>query len=190
MPRPVKVDRSVVLHHAAEVFLALGYEKASITNICDATGLLRGSLYASYKNKRGIFLAALDSYFADFESKFFSIFIVDMPPLVKIRYFFKAVIRYAAQDCECLLVNAILENDSSDQELQQRIHQMFAKLEAHFKSTLEQAIFTKDLEQNYDCHAGAKYLLLNFYGIWIMQKNSPNHPELNSMTDKIMAAIH
>jgi TetR/AcrR family transcriptional repressor of nem operon len=60
--RPREFDEDKVLEATANAFWRRGYHATSIENLCEATGLLRGSLYAAYGDKRGIFLAALNRY--------------------------------------------------------------------------------------------------------------------------------
>jgi TetR/AcrR family transcriptional repressor of nem operon len=60
--RPREFDEEKVLAAAANAFWLRGYHATSIDDLCAATGLLRGSLYGAYGDKRGIFLAALDRY--------------------------------------------------------------------------------------------------------------------------------
>ncbi|MDN5743600.1 MAG: TetR/AcrR family transcriptional regulator [Nocardioidaceae bacterium] len=58
MGRTRGFDESAVLDRAAEVF-AGGYERTSIDDVVTATGLHRGSLYATFGSKRGLFRAAV-----------------------------------------------------------------------------------------------------------------------------------
>ncbi|MGR9101283.1 MAG: TetR/AcrR family transcriptional regulator, partial [Gammaproteobacteria bacterium] len=58
MARPIEFDRNHVLKQAIRVFWLKGYHAASVKNLTDATGLLPGSLYAAFGDKRGLFLAA------------------------------------------------------------------------------------------------------------------------------------
>jgi TetR/AcrR family transcriptional repressor of nem operon len=60
--RPREFDEEAVLSAAADAFWEHGYYATSIDNLCEATGLLRGSLYGAYRDKKGIFLAALVRY--------------------------------------------------------------------------------------------------------------------------------
>jgi TetR/AcrR family transcriptional repressor of nem operon len=60
--RPREFDEEKVLAAAASAFWQRGYHATSIDDLCTATGLLRGSLYGAYGDKRGIFLAALKRY--------------------------------------------------------------------------------------------------------------------------------
>ena len=59
MGRKRSFDDDEVLARAREAFLEHGYEGTSIDALVKATGLLRGSLYAAFGSKRGMFVAAL-----------------------------------------------------------------------------------------------------------------------------------
>jgi TetR/AcrR family transcriptional repressor of nem operon len=52
-------DQDAVLGRTADLFARTGYECTSIDDVVAATGLHRGSLYAAFGSKRGLFRAAL-----------------------------------------------------------------------------------------------------------------------------------
>lgn len=60
--RPREFDEAEVLDAAMQLFWERGYERTGIADVVSATGVLRGSLYAAFGDKRGLFLAALDRY--------------------------------------------------------------------------------------------------------------------------------
>ena len=62
MPRPPEYNRIDVVNAAMQVFWAEGYESSSIQKLLSAMGLNRGSLYAAFGDKEGLFLEALDMY--------------------------------------------------------------------------------------------------------------------------------
>ena len=55
-------DRGDVLERAMAVFWRNGYQATSIQDLVDATGINRGSLYTTFGDKRGLFLAVLEHY--------------------------------------------------------------------------------------------------------------------------------
>ena len=71
MVRPIAFDRAKVLDSAISVFIEKGYHEASIAELCDATGLLRGSIYAAFSSKRGLFLSSIEAYFESLEFRSF-----------------------------------------------------------------------------------------------------------------------
>lgn len=62
MARPRQFDEDRVLDAVMETFWCNGYEGTSAQDLVDATGLGRGSLYAAYASKDGLFEQALRRY--------------------------------------------------------------------------------------------------------------------------------
>jgi AcrR family transcriptional regulator len=60
--RPREFDAEAVLDRALEVFWRKGYEGASISELTEAMGINRPSLYAAFGNKEALFRKALDRY--------------------------------------------------------------------------------------------------------------------------------
>src|SRR5262245_6996300 len=62
MARPRSFEIDEALDSAIEVFWDRGYEASSMTDLMDAMGLQKGSIYKAWKDKRSLFLAALRRY--------------------------------------------------------------------------------------------------------------------------------
>lgn len=62
--RPREFDTDQALDRALEVFWRKGYEGASISDLTEAMGINRPSLYAAFSNKEALFRKALDRYAA------------------------------------------------------------------------------------------------------------------------------
>jgi TetR/AcrR family transcriptional repressor of nem operon len=62
VPRPREFDEHDVLDRAMDVFWRRGYDGTSITDLVDAVGVQRQSLYNVFTDKHGLFLAALARY--------------------------------------------------------------------------------------------------------------------------------
>lgn len=60
--RPREFDVDHALTAALRVFWSKGYEGASMTDLTDAMGITRPSLYAAFGNKESLFRKALDLY--------------------------------------------------------------------------------------------------------------------------------
>jgi AcrR family transcriptional regulator len=58
-------DRGAVIDAARDVFWQRGYAEAGITELEEATGLTRSSLYNAFGSKRGLFDAVLGAYLDD-----------------------------------------------------------------------------------------------------------------------------
>jgi len=62
MARPREFDVDEALEAAMQVFWEKGYQGSSLHDLLDAMQIARGSLYKAFKDKRSIYLAALERY--------------------------------------------------------------------------------------------------------------------------------
>src|SRR5260370_28292181 len=62
MGRPRSFDEQAVVAPAGREFRKTGYAGTSVDDVSAATGVLRGSLYAAFGNKRSLFLRTFDDY--------------------------------------------------------------------------------------------------------------------------------
>src|ERR1044072_2719877 len=60
--RPRGLDPDKALEHAMRVFWKQGYEGASLTDLTNAMGITRTSMYAAFGNKEELFRKALQRY--------------------------------------------------------------------------------------------------------------------------------
>lgn len=62
MSRPKAFDPDIVLGRAMDVFWSQGYEATSVQDLTDHLGIGRASLYATFGDKRSLYLQALEHY--------------------------------------------------------------------------------------------------------------------------------
>src|SRR5258706_14321862 len=63
--RPRSFDVEAAVERAMGVFWSRGYHATALPDLLRATELSRGSLYAAFGDKHGLFLSALDRYIDD-----------------------------------------------------------------------------------------------------------------------------
>ena len=112
MPWEKKFDTDDVLDKAMHAFWARGYEATSIQDLIDCMGINRGSIYASFKDKRNLFLLALEHYEANYRGASLKEFRQNCSPREAIIGLIENAAETALSDEQrfgCMLVNTATE---------------------------------------------------------------------------------
>ena len=117
--RPREFDMGYALDAMLNVFWDKGYEGTSLTDILDATGLQKGSLYKAFQNKQEMFQRALEHYVAQTHADKKAVIESAVSPLAGIEAMLKKVV---ADSCTkgndhrgCLAVRSMMDRTSHDE---------------------------------------------------------------------------
>ena len=131
--RPRLFDPEAALDAAVLVFWEKGYEGTSLTELTSAMGINRPSLYATYGNKRDLFIEAIDRYAATHGSRAFSALQMEPDNRIAVQRFFEASIDCALADDTprgCLINTVATDAAGDDPELRDKLTRMFAQTDA------------------------------------------------------------
>src|SRR5437899_7450970 len=107
MVRSRSYDEDKVLAGAMHAFRREGYYGISIPQLEEATGLSSGSIYNSFGDKRGIFLAAFEHYLRAVLESRISRFATPADGLSGIRQLFLSLLREpSGETFGCLITNS------------------------------------------------------------------------------------
>jgi TetR/AcrR family transcriptional regulator, transcriptional repressor for nem operon len=112
-----------VLDRAMALFWRRGYEAASIRDLVSTTGINRGSLYATFGDKKTLFLAVLEHY-ADRIGKPLMAELANPDPRRAVEHMFAAIIQRTTDPRfprGCLNTNTSLECPGSGDEITRKI---------------------------------------------------------------------
>jgi TetR/AcrR family transcriptional repressor of nem operon len=138
MVRPRQFDPTEVDEALLGVFWSRGYARTSIEELTEATGLLRGSLYAAYGSKEDMFRAATKRYVADLAAAISS----DKAGLDGVQHLLDTVVRLTVRDPArrgCLILNAIPESHSLSDETQEQLQDGLRAMQALLRLRLREA---------------------------------------------------
>jgi TetR/AcrR family transcriptional repressor of nem operon len=138
MVRPRQFDPAEVEEALLGVFWSRGYARTSIEELTDATGLLRGSLYAAYGSKEDMFRAATRRYVADLAAALAT----DKTGVDGAQHVLDTVARLTARDPErrgCLILNAIPESHALSAETQAQLDDGLKAMQALLRARLREA---------------------------------------------------
>ena len=138
MVRPRQFDPADVDEALLDVFWSRGYARTSIEELTAATGLLRGSLYAAYGSKEGMFRAATRRYAADLAAAIAT----DRRGLDGAQHVLDTIVRLTAADRErrgCPILNAIPESRGLSAETRNELQASVASMQALLRKRLREA---------------------------------------------------
>lgn len=189
--RPRKFDEAEVLAAAARVFWAKGYHAASIDDLCEATGVLRGSLYGAFGDKLGLLLAALAHYGESRVTRLEKSLESPEPSRETLR---QALLYYTHTVTDlyglraCFITNMALELLPQEQKVGALIQQIFQRmarlLAAAVRRGQEAGIFAPGLDEE----SVGNYLLCTIQGLRILGKIY-GEADLTRVVDLILRAL-
>jgi TetR/AcrR family transcriptional repressor of nem operon len=140
MARPTQFDRESALDKATKLFWTQGYHATSLSMLLEGMGIARSSFYASFVDKRSLFIECLQ--------RFGQRTVAEIPadnddaPLSVIPRFFQAtLLDVEAEQLQkgCMLVNSVLELANTDPTLSELSAAQLSVVQNIFEQALSAA---------------------------------------------------
>jgi TetR/AcrR family transcriptional repressor of nem operon len=175
--RPREFDMDVAVERAMGVFWSSGYHGTSLPDLLDATKLSRGSLYAAFGDKHGLFLCALDRYIDDSLARLDTELDPRTNALAGLRTCLAGYVDRtsgAAGKRGCLVVATAMELAAHDTEVEQRIRRFFKGMATRLTAALARAKAAGELAGGVEPATAARLLLCLLEGMRVVGKTSPD----------------
>ena len=192
MPRQKEFDREVALDRAMSAFWTKGYASTSVEDLVARMGVQRGSLYATFGDKRTLFLSALDRYQRVVTRELFDALEAPGSGLEAIRRFFRLRVEGSLDRSRppgCLVTNSAVELSRRDRGAAAKVGGSLAGLEAAFRRALERARAQGELAATRDVRALARFLTSSAQGLSVMAKAFPERAVLEDVVKVVLAAL-
>jgi TetR/AcrR family transcriptional regulator, transcriptional repressor for nem operon len=178
-----------VLDRAMTVFWRHGYQATSIQDLIEATGINRGSLYATFGDKQRLFLAVLDHYMERM-GKLMLDELADPNPRRAIERLFAALVR---RNCDpawprgCLATNTALECPDAGDEINRKIAANLGQIESAIYRVLRRAQADGSLDPNQDARSLARFFLGVAQGLNVVNKAFADPAILQDIVENSMS---
>jgi TetR/AcrR family transcriptional repressor of nem operon len=192
MARQKEFDREEALDRAMSAFWTKGYSATSVEDLVAQMGIQRGSLYATFGDKRSLFLSALDRYRRVVTRELFEALEAPGSGLEAIRRFFRLRVEGSLDRRRppgCLVTNSAVELARRDRGAAARVGGSLARLEAAFLRTLERARAQGELAATRDVRALARFLTSSAQGLSVMAKAFPERAVLEDVVTVVLASL-
>ncbi|MFF9491389.1 TetR/AcrR family transcriptional regulator [Streptomyces flaveolus] len=193
MARTKEFDPDAALRAALELFWRRGYEATSMSDLVEHLGVGRASLYATFGNKRELYLKALERY----EQGLLPDLLADLarpgPALPGVR---SLVRRYAveatAEDLRergCFVTNTAAELAPHDPVAARRVERNWDQLETVLHSSLTRARDQGELPPGRDPVTLARMLLVLLQGMRVVGKASADPARVRDAAEQALALL-
>lgn len=192
MPWEKNFDIPQTLNKAMKVFWSHGYEATSIQDLVQTMGINRGSMYATFGDKRSLFIAALRMYDSEFRQAQLSAIERKHSGKAGVRALFDGWIDSLAKDPDhggCFLTNTALELATHDAEIGALVAESQADIEAFFRRLIRQGQKAGEIPSQRNASALARTLLAMLVGLLVLGRSRPEPALLHSISDGAMATL-
>lgn len=188
-------DEAEVLAGAMHAFRRKGYFGVSIPELETATGLSAGSIYNSFKDKRGIFLAAFERYLQAVLDRRIAEFAGPERQLSGLRQLFLSLLREPdGGTFGCLITNSAIEFGADRGIAESTFLKGFAILERLFHERLAAAKSSGGLRAGVNPKAEAAKLLALYQGTLVLIRGGYDQKmirlAINSEFDNLEGSSH
>ena len=192
MARPKEFEHDVVLDRAMQVFWSRGYQATSIQHLVARMGIQRGSLYATFGDKRALFFAAIDRYDRVVTARLLAALDEPASGADAIRRFFWLKIELAlgaGRPRGCLVTNSATELAPRDRGASTKVGAVLGKIEAAFHRAVVRAQRAGEIDPARNPRAVARFLTSSAQGLSVMAKTFPERAFLEDIVDVILAVL-
>lgn len=193
MARPREFDEEQVIQSAQEVFWLKGYQRTSVRDLVDATGLQRGSLYGAFGDKHGLYLASLDAYHQRAMNMLEQHVVQAADPIEALRQLMHRVGLECADPESaargCMVANAFNELAAHDDIVAERLRAMGAETQGLIARALRRGQAQGTFDSNRDPDAVAISIFCNLQGLRNFGKSHPTHDVMNAVVVEMLRVL-
>jgi TetR/AcrR family transcriptional regulator, transcriptional repressor for nem operon len=185
-------DTDAAVQAAMTAFRRHGYEGTSIQDLVEATGVGRGSLYAAFGSKEGLYLAAVDRYREQYASPLVDLLRDGSPARDVIREVLVAVVDEAVRDgsrLACLIVSAAVERVAEDSETAKRVRTTTGSLEDALTAIISAGQASGELIGERDPRDLARFIVTTIQGLRVMGPITPDRGSLMAAVEVAVGAL-
>ena len=190
--RPREFDLDAAVEGAMGVFWSFGYHGTSLPDLLEATHLSRGSLYAAFGDKHGLFLRALDRYIDQAIARLDAELDPRESALAGLRTCIAGYVERTggtAGKRGCLVVATAMELAAHDTEVERCVCRFFKAMEKRLIEALERAKASQELADGIEPVLTARLLLCLFEGMRVLGKTSPDRAMQQTMMEMFISRI-
>ncbi|CAA0104014.1 HTH-type transcriptional repressor ComR [Zhongshania aliphaticivorans] len=192
MARPRQFDRQQALDAAMQVFWMQGYSASSLQQLLDAMQINRGSLYAAFGDKAGLFTEVVNHYHDSMQAVVLEILNNQENPAQGIRDVFDITLFMLNKDeraLGCLLVNTVNELSAIDTNLQQCASEKLDVIEQGLIETCRRAQAQEQMITTVSADEAGKMLMTCMIGLRVQSRRGVEELPLRQSVEPLLSML-
>ncbi|GHC50229.1 TetR/AcrR family transcriptional regulator [Streptomyces flavofungini] len=193
MARTKEFDPDAALRAALDLFWSRGYEATSMADLVEHLGIGRASIYATFGNKRELYLKAMDRYTELNDPLLLDELSRPGPALPGIRALFdRFVAESSAPDSRlagCFVTNTAAELAPHDPAADRRVELNWEQIETLLHAALTRARAQGEIPADRDPRALARMLLVLLQGMRVVGKVSGGEARVRGAAKQALALL-
>jgi len=182
--RPREFDLAKALDGAVRVFRERGYNATSVADLTKATGLVAGSLYKAFKDKRGIFLAAFDRYVDERDAmRHLALRHAGngRDQLKQLLGLYAAASSGSEGKQGCMVAGSAIELATMDADTARRVRAAYARNERLLIRTIRDGQADGSIRADLDSAAAGRLMLCVLQGMRVVGKTGRSHGDMAAL---------
>lgn len=191
MARAKEFDEQVVLMKAMNLFWEQGYERTSMQELVDRMGIHRRSIYDTFGDKHQLFLKSLDLYEDNLAKRITQRVSSDEAVQGQLRRLLSITLeRDENQPAGCLIVNTASELALIDEEVSQKINEIFSRSENYIYNLLVEGKQKGEIPKTLSLKNAAHYLHTVWLGVRVDAKVTTDPAKIYQSIDLALSIIN
>lgn len=188
MPRKKTFTIEFALDKATELFWNRGYQRTSMREIAAHLGLSRSSIYATFGDKRRLFVETLRRYGSTCRIPGLSELRAGGSARRGLMKIFELAISGARDSPgrrDCLLINTAMELMEADPEITEMMKRAFLDMETSFRDAIDRGKSVGEISAGLDTVQAGRSLLTLYLGLSVLGRSGAGKPVLRAVMDQV-----
>ncbi len=188
MPRNKSYSDDIVLEKAMNVFWIHGYEATSVRLLEKEMGINQFSIYASFQNKKNLFIESIRNYREYVKGNRFQLLLQENAGLQELESFLLGAVNANKTEISskgCLIVNTAGELGDKDSDIAREVNQYYDFIREMLKNVIRNAISKNEIPVDTNIEQQANFFLGVMQSISVASKTMDN----NQLNDFISVAL-
>ncbi|GIP12536.1 TetR family transcriptional regulator [Paenibacillus macerans] len=188
MVRPRNFDEDDVLRKAMTLFRSKGYEAASLSDLLQATGLSKSSLYETFGSKHDLFIRAFELYRIKRMAGLIEC-LNDENVYRGIETSFHALLDGEGSQLGCMTSNEAIELAPHDEQFRKMVESDFDDVEQAYLDSIERGKSNGSLPTDIESLKLARFLTVSLQGINVMVRAQSKRERIEDSISVILEKL-